>query len=89
MQLEVIQQKEVRFYEDDLTAVRAADGHVYVTIRQMCLAVGLDSQAQRRCMMRHTIIADGVKVVANLATTFGSAEVERSDDGANVSQVLK
>jgi|CXWK01.1.fsa_nt_gi hypothetical protein len=74
MQLEVIQQKEVRFYEDDLTAVRAADGHVYVTIRQMCLALGLDSQAQRRRMMRHTIIADGVKVVANLATTFGDRD---------------
>ena len=74
MQLEVIQQKEVRFYEDDLTAVRAADGHVYVTIRQMCLALGLDSQAQRRRMMRHTIIADGVKGVADLATTLNPSK---------------
>ncbi len=74
MQLEVIEQKEVRFYEDELTAVRAADGHVYVAIRQMCLALGLDSQAQRRRMMRHALMADGVKVVANLATTFGDRD---------------
>lgn len=74
MQLEVIEQKEVRFYEDDLTAVRAGDGHVYVAIRQMCVALGLDPQAQRRRMMRHTIVADGVKVVANLATTFGDRD---------------
>ena len=74
MQLEVVQQKEVRFYEDDLTAVRAADGQVYVAIPQMCAALGLDPQAQRRRMMRHTILADGVKVVANLATTFGDRD---------------
>ena len=74
MQLEVIEQKEVRFYEDELTAVRAADGHVYVAIRQMCLALGLDSQAQRRRMMRHNVMADGVKLVANLATTFGDRD---------------
>lgn len=74
MQLEIIEQKQVLFYDDELTAVRAADGHVYVAIRQMCVALGLDSQAQRRRMMRHTIMADGVKVVANLATTFGDRD---------------
>ena len=74
MQLEIVQQKEVAFYGDELTAVRAADGHVYVAIRQMCLALGLDSQAQRRRMMRHSVMADGVKVVANLATTFGERD---------------
>ena len=37
MQLEVIQQKEVRFYEDDLTAVRAADGHVSVSYTHLTL----------------------------------------------------
>ena len=71
MQLEVIQQKEVRFYEDDLTAVRAADGHVYVAVGQMCQALGIDTQAQTRRIQRQTVLADGLKGVANLATPGG------------------
>jgi hypothetical protein len=72
--LQIIEQKEVDFYGDELTAVRSNDGHIYVTIRQMCLALGLDSQAQRRRMMRQKVITNGVKVVANLATTFGERD---------------
>lgn len=68
MQLEVIQQKEVRFYEDDLTAVRAADGHVYVALTQMCQALGLDTQGQTRRIRRQEVLADGLKGVANLST---------------------
>jgi hypothetical protein len=71
MQLEVIQQKEVRFYEDDLTAVRAADGHVYVAVNQMCQALGLDAQGQTRRIRRQTVLADGLKGIANLSTPGG------------------
>ncbi len=69
--LEVIQQKEVRFYEDDLTAVRAADGHVYVALTQMCQALGLDTQGQTRRIRRQEVLADGLKGVANLSTPGG------------------
>lgn len=67
----VVEQKEVDFYGDQLAAIRADDSQIYVAIRQMCQALGIDSQAQRRRMERHTILSHGLKVVANLATTFG------------------
>lgn len=69
-----VEQKEVSFYDDELTAVRADDGQVYVAIRQMCLSLGLNAQAQRRRMGRHTILADGLKVVAMMATTTGKRD---------------
>ena len=72
MQLEVIQQKEVRFYEDDLTAVRAADGHVYVALTQMCQALGLDTQGQTRRIRRQEVLTDGLKGVDKLATPGGA-----------------
>ena len=49
-----IEQKEVAFYDDLLTAVRSDDGFVYVAIRQMCLFLGLNAQAQRSRMDRNT-----------------------------------
>ena len=71
MQLEIVQQKEVLFYEDELTAVRAADGHVYVAVAQMCQALGLDTQGQTRRIRRQEVLADGLKGVDKLATPGG------------------
>jgi hypothetical protein len=79
--LTVTEQREVDFYEDNLMAVRASDGRIYTAISQMCEALGLDAQAQRRRMERHAILSKGVKGVANLATPGGiqSAYVLRTD----------
>ena len=57
--LTVIEQREVAFYEDELTAVRAADGHVYVSVAQMTRALGLDERSQRRRIRDHTILSEG------------------------------
>lgn len=73
-ELIVLVQREVTFYDDELTAVRAADGQIYVGIRQMCISLGIDAQAQRRRMERHSILFEGLKVVAKLATTFGDRD---------------
>jgi hypothetical protein len=54
-----IEQREVSFYGDELTAIRADDGQVYVAIRQMCDALGLDDRSQRRRIQQHTILAKG------------------------------
>ena len=69
-----IEQREVAFYDDLLTAVRSNDAQVYVAIRQMCLSLGLNAQAQRRRMDRHTVLSDGLKVVAMMATTTGKRD---------------
>lgn len=60
-ELTVIEQREVTFYDDELTAVRAGDGQVYVAIRQMCNALGIDQRSQRRRIQRNTILLDGYK----------------------------
>lgn len=57
--LNVVEQREVVFYEDELTAVRADDGQIYVSVRQMCNALGLDQRSQRRQMQNHDILSEG------------------------------
>jgi hypothetical protein len=57
--LTVVEQREVSFYEDELTAVRGQDGQVYVTLRQMCNALGLDQRSQRRRILNHNVLSDG------------------------------
>jgi hypothetical protein len=66
------EQKTVLFYDDELTAVRA-DSDIYVSIPQMCGSLGLDTQAQRRRMERHEIMAEGMGV-AKLATPGGQQD---------------
>ncbi|MBX3059139.1 MAG: hypothetical protein KF770_21940 [Anaerolineae bacterium] len=62
-----VEQREVEFYGDELTAVRLDNGQIYASISQMCRALGLDTQAQRRRIERHTVLTRGLGV-ANLAT---------------------
>lgn len=59
--LNVVEQREVTFYDDELTAVRADDGQVYVSVRRMCEAVGLDRKSQSNRIRRHTILSEGYK----------------------------
>lgn len=57
--LQVIEQKIVAFYEDELVAVRASDGHIYVSLRHLCNALGVDTQAQTRRVQRQTVLERG------------------------------
>jgi hypothetical protein len=80
-ELTVLKQRDVTFYGDELVAVQADDGQVYVAVAQMCEALGLNTQAQTRRINRHTILSEGFKGVANMATPGGrqSAYVLRVD----------
>ncbi|WP_374685926.1 phage antirepressor N-terminal domain-containing protein [Promineifilum sp.] len=69
--LAVIEQRNVDFYGDSLTAVRSDDGQIYVALAQMCQALGIDIQAQTRRIQRLEILANGFKGVAKLATPGG------------------
>lgn len=59
MPLEVVRQKEVRFYDDSLIAVQAADGQVFVAVSQMCQVLGLNERSQRRRIQNHRILSNG------------------------------
>jgi hypothetical protein len=57
--LTVIEQKEVTFYDDELTAVRGRDSQIYVSVAQICKALGIDARSQRRRIQNHEILAEG------------------------------
>ncbi len=70
-EFDIVEQKTVTFYDDELIAIRASDGQIYVSVRQMCESLGLDTQGQTRRIGRHDILASGLQGVANLATPGG------------------
>lgn len=74
--LEIKEQKIVVMYDDPVTAVRTADGEIYVALSHLCDALGLDTQAQARRIQRHTVLAEGVGWVAIMATQ-GDAPPQR------------
>jgi len=57
--LQSIEQKQVDFYGDELTAVRANDGHIYVSVRHMSDALGLDRRGQVRRINRQDVLNEG------------------------------
>ena len=54
-----VEQREVDFYDDELVAIRANDGQIYVSIRHMCNSLGLDDRSQRRRIQDHKVLAKG------------------------------
>ena len=71
--LVAVEQKEVEFYGDELTAVRASDGRIYASVRHMCQALGIDDQGQRQRINRHTILSRGL-MVCKLHTIQGDRD---------------
>lgn len=63
-----VEQREVTFYEDELTAVRAADGHIYVSLAHLCDALGIDTQGQARRIKRQPVLEKGYSWVDILST---------------------
>jgi hypothetical protein len=59
--LQPIEQKEVEMYGDAVTAVRLSDGHVYVSVRHMCQALGINRRPQVMRIQRQEVLADGYK----------------------------
>jgi hypothetical protein len=64
-----IEQKEVTFYDDEQTAIRADDGQVYVSIRHMCDALGIQRpQRQKDRIKRDEVLSDGLQRVPIMGT---------------------
>ena len=60
--LATIEQRNVDFYGDELTAARGVDGQIYVSIRQMCESLGIDDNGQRQRMRRQPVLSEGIGV---------------------------
>jgi hypothetical protein len=79
VELEPVEQKTVIFYGDELVAVRTNDNHVYVSVRHLCDALGLDRPSQVRRIKRNEVLADGYQ---------GDVKIE-SPGGAQPAGVLR
>lgn len=57
-----VEQREVEFYGDELTAVRVDGGHIYASLRHMCQALNIDTTGQRQRIQRHRVLNNGLGV---------------------------
>ena len=65
------QQKQVTFYESEITAV-LVDGDVYASIRHMSLALDLNARGQQQRIERNDVLSDGL-----MACTVHTIQGER------------
>lgn len=59
-ELQTIEQRAITFYDDELIAIRATDGQIYVSVRHMADALGLDPTGQIRRIRRHNVLDRGL-----------------------------
>jgi hypothetical protein len=57
--LKTVDQKTVIFYDDELVAIRADDGQVYVSLRHLCDSLGITRQPQVRRIKENHVLAKG------------------------------
>lgn len=70
--LTVVEQREVIFYGDELTAFRVEDGSVYVPIRPICERLGVDWSSQRQRIHRDPVLARYFVVVTTTKSGRGN-----------------
>jgi ferritin-like metal-binding protein YciE len=70
----VIEQKIVAFYDDELMAIRAGDGHVYVSVRHLCQALAIDTQGQTRRIRRQAVLERGFSQFSVMTDTRGEQQ---------------
>ena len=70
--LTVIEQREVVFYGDELTAFRVEDGTVYVPIRPICERLGVDWSSQRQRIHRDAVLSKHFVVVTTTKSGRGN-----------------
>lgn len=74
-----IEQKQVMFYEDEVTAVRMSDGTVYVPIRPLCEHLGVAWSAQRLRINRDPVLSEVVTAVIITITTEGATPTQSQE----------
>lgn len=75
--LQPTEQKTVLFYDDEITAVRLADGRVFIPVRPLIERLGIDWNGQRRRINRDAVLKDEVTSV-DVTSTQGDVEQRRA-----------
>lgn len=63
-----VEQKQVTFYGDELTAVLVENGVVYIPIRPICDYLGVDWSSQRQRIIRDLVLSEVAKGVVVTTT---------------------
>lgn len=71
-----IEQKQVQFYNDQLTAIRVDSGNVFIPVRPICELLGIDWNGQRRRINRDAVLKTEMRTV-DVTSTEGSRQVTR------------
>lgn len=66
-----IEQRTVEFYEDQVTAVRLANGEVFVPVRTLCDNLGVTWSPQRRRINRDPVLSEEMRPVTVTVTGTG------------------
>lgn len=69
-----VEQREIEFYEDTVTAIVAPDGKVYVPLRPVCELIGVTWQGQRQRINRDPVLS---LVAIRVNVTFPQIEAGR------------
>lgn len=75
-ELTIIEQKLVDFQGDQLTAVLAADGEVYIPLRPVCEGMGLNWSGQRQRINRDPVLSEAVTGVDITYTEHGHEQAQ-------------
>ncbi len=67
-----IEQRDVAFYGDLVTAVLAEDGTVYIPIRPLCDYLGVDWSSQRQRIQRDAVLSEVLQGVVITTTPSAS-----------------
>jgi hypothetical protein len=75
--LEVVEQKQISFYEDEITVLVTEDGTVYVPIRPICNLLGIAWTAQRLRINRDPVLSEVARPM--IVTITGHAHGKLQD----------
>jgi len=60
---DILPQRIVPFYSDELVAVQQPDGTIYVPLSRLCDNLELDQQGQARRIQRHAVLKEGLETL--------------------------
>ncbi len=72
-----VEQRDVVFYGDEITAVRTNDGQVYVPVRPLCDLLEVDWSAQRRRINRDPVLVQEQATCVVVTATQGQPDQRR------------
>ena len=82
-ELAPVEQKQVWFYEDQITAVQMSDGSVFIPVRPLCENLGIDWSAQRRRIAGNPVLSE-----VTMSVVVTTTDIDESSRRPHASDML-